>query len=46
MRLDRELTIDELSAVCGGATAKDGTLPHPQPSPFQQIIAWIVNALR
>jgi hypothetical protein len=47
MHDDRELSIDELSAVYGGATSRDGgSLPHPQPSPVDQIIKWILNALK
>jgi hypothetical protein len=47
MHDDRELSIDELSAVYGGATSTDGgSLPHPQPSPVDQIIKWIIGLFR
>jgi hypothetical protein len=42
----RILTTDELSAVCGGATAGGSGLPHPQPSPLDRILQWILGALR
>ena len=45
MPIVRELTTDELSAVYGGAT-DNGSLPHPQPSPVDRIIQWILNALK
>jgi hypothetical protein len=38
----RELTTDELAAVCGGATNK-GSLPRPEPSPVDLIIKWILS---
>jgi bacteriocin-like protein len=44
---DRELNIDELSAVNGGtASTGNGSLPHPKPSPVDQLIKWILNALQ
>ena len=47
MHDDRELNIDELSAVVGGATSStNGSLPHPKPSPVDQIIRWILDALK
>jgi bacteriocin-like protein len=45
MRDIRELTTDELSAVQGGATNKS-SLPHPEPSPVDRIIQWILGALK
>ena len=42
MHVLRELTTDELSAVHGGATNSN---PHPQPSPVELIIKWIVSHL-
>ena len=47
MHDDRELSIDELSAVFGGATSSNnGSLPHPQPSPWDRLIQWILGALK
>jgi hypothetical protein len=47
MHDDRELSIDELAAVFGGATSSNnGSLPHPKPSPVDQIIRWIFDALK
>ena len=47
MHDDRELNIDELSAVHGGmASTGNGSLPDPKPSPVDQIIKWILDALR
>jgi bacteriocin-like protein len=47
MHDDRELNIDELSAVNGGtASTGNGSLPHPKPSPVDQLIKWILNALQ
>jgi hypothetical protein len=47
MHDDRELSIDELSGVMGGATSsRDGSLPHPQPSPLDRIIQWIRDAMK
>jgi bacteriocin-like protein len=47
MHDDQELNIDELSAVIGGATSStNGSLPHPKPSPVDQIIQWIRDALK
>src|SRR6266702_3944889 len=45
MHDDRELSIDELSAVVGGATSTGGGF-HPQPSPVDQFIKWLLDALR
>ena len=45
MHDDRELNIDELSAVIGGATSTGGGF-HPKPSPVDQIIKWILEKLR
>jgi bacteriocin-like protein len=43
----RELTTEELAAVQGGATNQNnGSLPHPKPSPVDDIIRWILGALR
>jgi hypothetical protein len=45
MRVFRELTTDELSAVRGGATnSNNGTQP-PQPTPVDLIIKWIRSHL-
>jgi hypothetical protein len=46
MHDDRELSIDELSAVFGGATSNNDSLPHPQPSPWDRLIQWILGALK
>jgi hypothetical protein len=46
MHDDRELSIEELSAVFGGATSRDGSLPHPQPSPWDRIVQWILGVLK
>ena len=44
MHVVRELTTDELSAVHGGATNSKGGF-HPEPSPVDQIIKWILSHL-
>jgi bacteriocin-like protein len=44
MHDDRELNIDELSAVVGGATSTGGGF-HPKPSPIPDIIKWILSHL-
>ncbi|MBR1272254.1 bacteriocin [Bradyrhizobium sp. AUGA SZCCT0222] len=47
MQNDHELNIDELSAVYGGmATSRDGTMPHPKPSPMDQLIKWILGMFK
>jgi len=47
MRDDRELDIDELSAVVGGATSTSGGFhPKPAPLPIPDIIKWILGHLR
>lgn len=46
MRDARELTADELSAVQGGATNTNKGGLHPEPSPLDQIIKWILGALK
>jgi len=38
----RELTVDELAAVNGGAT-NNGRGLSPPPSPVEVIIKWILN---
>ena len=43
MRNDQELSIDQLSAVIGGATSnQNGSLPYPKPSPMEVLIKWIL----
>ena len=44
MRDERELNIDELSAVVGGATNTGGGF-HPKPVPIPDIIKWILSHL-
>jgi hypothetical protein len=44
MHAVRELTAEELTAVCGGAT-NNGSLPRPAPSPVEQIVKWILSHL-
>jgi len=45
MHDDRELNIDELSAVNGGtANTGNGSLPHPKP-PFD-VVKWILGLLK
>jgi bacteriocin-like protein len=44
MHDDRELNIDELSAVVGGATSTGGGF-HPKPVPVPDIIKWILSHL-
>jgi bacteriocin-like protein len=44
MHDDRELNIDELSAVVGGATSTSGGF-HPKPDPVAEIIKWIISHL-
>ena len=46
MRHDQELSIDQLSAVIGGMTSNGGSLPHPQPSPVDVLIKWILSKLK
>ena len=47
MRHDQELSIDELSGVIGGMTNNNnGSLPHPKPSPMDELIKWILGKLR
>jgi hypothetical protein len=46
MRDDQELSIDQLSIVNGGAASiGNGSLPHPNPSPVEVIIKWILGKL-
>jgi bacteriocin-like protein len=44
MQDDRELNIDELSAVTGGMASKGGGF-HPKPSPVDEFIKWLVSKL-
>ena len=44
MHDERELNIDELSAVVGGATSTGGGF-HPKPVPVPDIIKWILSHL-
>ena len=46
MRDDQELSIDQLSAVIGGMTSNGGSLPHPKPSPVDDLIKWILGKLK
>jgi hypothetical protein len=41
----RLLTNEEISAVGGGATNTSGGF-HPQPSPVDRLIQWIISVLR
>jgi len=46
MHDDRELNIDELSAVVGGtANTGNGSMSHPKPSPVDELIKWILGKL-
>jgi hypothetical protein len=46
MKNIRLLTTEEISAVGGGMANTGGSLPHPEPSPFDRLIQWILAALR
>jgi hypothetical protein len=47
MHDDRELSIDDLSAVIGGMTSNNnGSLPYPKPSPVEQLIKWILGMFK
>jgi len=47
MHDDRELNIDELAAVAGGTNSNNnGSLPHPKPSPWDQLIQLILAAVK
>jgi len=47
MRDDQELSIDQLSAVIGGMTSNNGgSMPHPKPSPMDELIKWILGKLK
>ena len=45
MRHDQELSIDQLSAVIGGATSTGGGF-HPKPAPVPDIIKWSLSHLK
>ena len=46
MKTDRELNIDELSAVNGGmANTGNGSMSHPKPPLVDQIVKWIISHL-
>ena len=44
MRDDKELSVDQLSAVVGGATSTSGGF-HPKPAPIPDIFKWILSHL-
>jgi len=44
MHDDRELNIDELSAVHGGMASTGGGF-HPKPSPVDEFIKWLLGKL-
>ena len=47
MRDDKELSIDQLSAVIGGmASTGNGSMSHPKPSPVDELIKWILSKFK
>lgn len=45
MRDDQELSLDQLSAVIGGATNNGSSMSNPAPPVDKTIIKWILDHL-